>query len=87
MLLQYISAFKNLSAIQLVYNLSRGGVPGQRSGPPELVWNDLKAAAISQLEGSCADGPKRLKTVVMWAGGEFEPEVETEEIIVHGRRC
>ena len=82
---QYISAFENLSTIQLTYHLSRGDVPGypsRRSGAQELTWNDLKGTAISQLESSRADGPKKLKTVVLWARNELELEVVVEEIAV-----
>jgi len=48
----------------------------------ELVWSGIKGVAVSRLEGSCADGPKKLKTVVLWAGDNHEPEMVVEEITV-----
>lgn len=58
------------------------GHPDRRSEPSEVVWNALKGVAISQLEGSCTGGPKKLKTVVLWAGDNLEPKMVEEEITV-----
>ena len=49
------------------------------------MWNALKDVAISQLEGSCADGPKKLKAVVLWVGDNHEPKMEEEEIAVYSK--
>ena len=82
---QCISAFKNLSKIVLMYDLGRGypsSYTGWMSGQSELLWNEVKDLATSQLEGSLVDGPKRLKTVMMW-GVENRPEpgLVVEEIV------
>ena len=83
---QYISAFKNLSTIHLVYRLSKApDHPDRRSGPSEVVWNALKGVAIRQLEGSCADGPKTLKTVILWTEDNIKPKLMMEEIAVCNR--
>jgi len=83
---EYISAFKNLSTIQLVYRLSEApGHPSRLSEPKEVVWNDLKGVAISQLENSYTDGPKKLKTVVLWVGENLEPNMVEEEIAVYNK--
>ena len=73
-----ISAFGNLSTIRLIscpYVLI-----------PDSRWNEAKDLAIRQLKGSPADGPKRLKTMVllpgMWTLGGYEPELVVEEIVV-----
>jgi len=81
MLTQCISAFKNISTIQLVYSPLRG----RDDLKLDLVWNELKDGTISQLEGSLTDGPKRLKIVLFlgrWIWTNLEPKLVVEEIIV-----
>ena len=83
MLEQYISGFKNLSTIQLVRRLSRAPRhPNRGKRRSELVWNGIKGAAISQLEGSSVDGPKKLRTVAVWAADNLEPKMVVEEITI-----
>lgn len=83
MLKRCVSAFKNLSNITLIHRIGRGcyrGYPRWKSG---IVWNEFRDLAISQLEGSLADGPKKLRIIeVSVQGDQFEPELVTEEIIV-----
>jgi len=45
------------------------------------VWNEFKGLAISQLEGSLADGPKKVKAIMVQLGGGFEHMFEMEEIV------
>jgi len=80
---QCISTFKNLSTIILIHRLGRdfyGGYPRWKSG---IVWNGFKELAISQLEGSLTDGPKKLKTIEVFVEyDQFEPKLVAEERIV-----
>jgi len=81
MLEQCFSAFKNLSTIQLIYSPLRG----RDDLASDLVWNELKDGTISQLEGSLADGAKRLKIVLFlgrWIWTDLEPKLVVEEIEV-----
>ena len=78
---QCFSAFKNLSKIQLIYSPLRG----RDDLASDLVWNELKDRTINQLEGSLADGPKRLKIVLFlgrWIWTDLEPKSVVEEIVV-----
>ena len=81
-----ILAFKNLSTIVLIRYLGKG-YPSDYTGPTSRAlrpsWNEAKGLAISQLGGSLVDGPKKLKTVMVWGvGGNPEPGLVTGEIIV-----
>jgi len=81
MLEQCASAFKNLSTIQLVYSPLRG----RDDLASDLMWNELKDGAISQLMGSSADGPKRLKIVLFlgrWIWTDVEPKLVVEELVM-----
>ena len=50
------------------------------------MWNETKDLAIRYLKGSSADGPRKLKTVVLvsglWDWGSFEPGFVVEETVV-----
>lgn len=83
---QRITAFKNLSKIVLIhylgYGYRRSGYKGWVRSRSARVWNEVKDVAISQLEGSLADGPKKLKIIIAWAMGGLEPGLVVEEIIL-----
>ena len=76
-----ISAFNSLSMVILIHRIRRDihRYPSWEGGP---AWKELEDLAISQLEGSSADGPKKLKTVKVFVGRMIEPELVTEEMIV-----
>ena len=81
MLEQCFSAFKNLSTIQLIYSPLRG----RDDLASDLVWNELKDGTISQLKGSLADGPKRLKIILFlgrWIWTDLEPKMVVKEIVM-----
>ena len=46
------------------------------------MWRELKDFVVSQLEGSSADGPKKLKTIEVFVGRGIEPELVMEEVVV-----
>ena len=48
----------------------------------KLPWNEVKNAATIQLQGSSADGPKKLRTVVVFPSPWNEPESVVEEVLV-----
>lgn len=91
-----VSAFQNLLTIQLLYYLSHnetvvrvhnGSYRNWMAQGLDLSWKNVKDMAVRQLEGSCADGPKRLKAVVVFPGPEWawaSPELESvvEEVVV-----
>ena len=84
---QCISAFKNLSTIELLFYVSRGiefHWTGEKSMSREskLPWNEVKDASTIQLQGSSADGPKKLRTVVVFPSPWNEPESVVEEVLV-----
>ena len=76
---QCISAFGNLSTIQLIYT------PWPYILIPSPEWHEAKDASIRRLKSSLTDGPKKLKTVMLisraWAYSNRDPKVVVEEII------
>ena len=52
------------------------------SGRSDPIWSEITSLAISQLEGSTADGPKTLKVVTVWGGEKFGPELVMEEVVI-----
>jgi len=71
--------------IVLILHLGRGfhkDHARRRTESPGRVWNEVRDLVISHLEGTLADGPKKLKTIEVSVGLEFEPELVMEEVIV-----
>lgn len=66
---QCLITLKNLSTIRLIYFPLLGAeVPPYSRNiyqGPKLKWNEVKDVAIGQLRRSLADGPKRLKVMVL----------------------
>jgi len=72
---RYISAFKTLSMIILIYGIGRVWVTERLA----LLWNEAKDLAVSELRRSSVGGPKILRAVTLH---KFGPKLLMKEIVV-----
>ena len=75
---RYISTFKTLSTIILIYGIGKAWVTERLA----LLWNKAKDLALSELRRSSVGGPKILRAVTMANGDKFGPKLVLEEVVV-----
>ena len=76
MSIQCISAFENLPTLHLPFPFPHDRITfdlvvrcaKMMSWELELLWDVVKYVAISQLQGSLAEGPKMLRAAVVFLG-------------------